>query len=208
MKTIWKFAALCAASCISVSAHSALINVDPDQFASGTDITNAFEGITLSTCVGEPNICDRRESVFSLTSGDASTGTLGFAHDSDNATWGNGVFEWLQIDFSVAFDMVSLDFAANDAGGDSNAQLLAFDTSGVLIDIDTQDFVASGEFTTLTVNGTNISYVQAYWDEINRGESGALDNLVYNAVDVSTPATAAFLGLGVLGLALRRRKQG
>jgi len=207
MKKISKLAALCLVSCISISAHAALVAVDPDDFASGTDISNLFDDITLTTCFNGPGICDNSGGVFSLNSPHSTTGNRAFAHSSTNDTWGNGVFEWLRVDFDVAVDFVSLDFAANDGGGDTNPQLLAFDSFGTQIDISSDDFVASGEFVTLTVTGTNIASIGAYWDEINRQESGSLDNLVYNTVEVSAPASIAILGLGIVGLGLVRRKK-
>lgn len=200
MKNIWKFAAVIIASSISITSQAALITIDPDDFASGTDISNQFADVTLSTCVNEPSTCSNVQPVFTLNSGHATTGDRVFAQTQTNATWGNGVFEWLQADFNVAVNSVSLDFAANDSGGDSNPQLLAFDSFGIQIDIDSGGFVASGEFLTLTVNGNNIAYVQAYWDEINRSQSGALDNLVYNTVEVPAPTGMVFLALSLLGL--------
>jgi hypothetical protein len=100
---------------------------------------------------------------------------------------------------------VSLDFFANDAGGDVNAQLLAYNSSGVLIGSASAALVNFGAPVTLTVNVAGIKFVRAYWDEIGRVQNGGLDNLRWNAVP--EPATWAMMigGFGFVGAAMRRR---
>lgn len=183
--------------------NGAIITVDPDAFPSGTVITNAFPGVTLTTRDSLPPGTNARD-VLAIADSAASTGSNVFAQDSGDPTWGNGIWEFLRADFSSGATQVWLDFAANDGGGDRNAQLLAYDASDTLVDIDTVDFVPAGSFATLTVSAPNIAYIAAFWDETNRIENGALDNLRYE--NIPEPATLSLMVLGGLGFLARRRK--
>jgi hypothetical protein len=184
--------------------------LDPDSFADGTDISTAVAGVTLSTVFagsGDPanpaNITGTG-AVFAVNSSATSTGTRGFAHSNRSTAWGNGIFEYLRIDFASVMSSVSLDFINNDSS-DSNAQLLGFDSGGNLI----SDILFAGPLTgsqTLTVTGA-ISTVFAYWDERNRRDNGGLDNLQYTAaVPVPAALPLMLLGLGAMGAVARRRK--
>jgi hypothetical protein len=196
------FALLCCAS-----VASAVTIIDPDAFPAGTDISNAFPGVTLSTRDGvAPGINAR--SVTSEFDASATTGTLAFAHDGGNTTWGNGQFEFLRADFVGGATSVSLDFFANDIGGDSNAQLLAFDAADMLLDSDLVAFVPFDDFVTLTVSAPNIAYVAAYWDELVRSQNGGLDNLVYERVpEPSTFLLTSTACILVVSCPRRRRNQ-
>lgn len=182
------------------SIASAITIVDPDAFAAGTELTNAFPGVTLTT---RDDLAPGNNSrdVTSETNVLATTGSRVFAHDSGNTAWGNGIFEFLRADFAGGASQVSLDFFANDSGGDTNAQLLAFDSSDTLVDSAFAAFVSLNSPVTLTVSDPNIAYIAAYWDEIDRDQNGGLDNLRFEAVSaVPESGTMTLLGLGLLGL--------
>jgi hypothetical protein len=190
-----------------LAAPAAAATADPDAFASGTDISNAFAGVSLLTVFtgADPEVPTGFGAVYSLSDPDATTGTRAFGHSQNNSTWGNGDFEYLLATFGTATNSVSLDFFANDAGGDVNAQLLAYNSSGVLIGSASAALVNFGAPVTLTVNVAGIKFVRAYWDEIGRVQNGGLDNLRWNAVP--EPATWAMMigGFGFVGAAMRRR---
>jgi hypothetical protein len=189
-----------------LAAPAAAATIDPDAFAAGTNISNAFAGVTLRTVRTGANLNDILgiESVYSVTDGGATTGTRAFGQSAGDSSWGNGSFEYLEAIFDNPIASVSLDFFAND-GSDSNPQLLAFDAMGAQIAIDSGGTITQGSPITLTVTGTGIKSIRAYWDEINRVENGGLDNLVFNAVP--EPATWAMMigGFGLAGAAMRRR---
>jgi hypothetical protein len=175
-------AAILGAMCLfpRVPAVAAII-VDPDASPAGTDITNSFPGVTLTTRDGLAPGTNSR-AVTSAIDALATTGTRVFAHDSGNTTWGDGTFEFLRADFAGGATSVSLDFFANDSGGDRNAELLAFNAANVQVAINTVTFIPANTFATLTVSASSISYVAAYWDRIAHIENGGLDNLRYEPI--------------------------
>lgn len=196
-----------AALAVTGAAASAAV-LDPDSYSNGQDISNAVAGVTLTTVFaggGDPAVdILGTGAVFARNSGAVSTGGRGFAHSSNNVLWGNGSFEYLRVDFTSGASSVSLDFINND-NSDNNAQLLAFDAGGTLVDSELFAANLNGP-ETLTVMG-NISYVFAYWDQINRADNGALDNLQYTAAVPLPAAMPLMLGaFGAMAVARRRRK--
>jgi hypothetical protein len=191
-----------AASLLHSQPAPAAIIVDPDAFPAGTDITNSFPGITLTTRDGLAPGTNSR-AVTSSTDPLATTGTRVFAHDSGNTTWGDGTFEFLRADFAGGATLVSLDFFANDSGGDHNAELLAFNAANVQVAINTVTFVPANTFATLTVSAPSISYVAAYWDRVTHVENGGLDNLRYEPIP--EPSTILLAIAAFAALPTRRR---
>ena len=186
-------------------ANAILITVDPDDFADGTDISNAFSGISLSAIDGGNNIL-LTNSVFSQTSSLASTGTQVFGHDGIfTQTWAQGLVADLRIDFIQATDFVSLDIIANN--GSDPGFLEAYDSTGTLLgSFITQGNLGSGipETATISSGSANIAYVIASG---LGGNDVALDNLIYNSATVPEPTVLALLSFGLLGLGIARRKK-
>lgn len=197
-------AALTAAAMVGATpAWSVLVDVDPDAFAAGTDISNAFAGVTLATVRtgADVNVPLSVDPVFSVSDGGATTGTRAFGQTAADSTWGNGAFEYLLATFSANVTSVTLDFFANDDGGDAGPQLLAFDEFGNLVDTGQAIFVLAGQSVTLTVNGS-IRSVRAYWDEANRQENGGLDHLTFETAAAAVPEPGGLLLAALAGLAL------
>jgi len=199
--------------CVGVGqVNGSIITIDPDAAVSGTVLTNYFSGVTLTTRDGLAPGSNSRDVTAEADSGAATTGANAFAHDGGNTGWGNGLFEFFRADFVGGASQVWLDFKSNDSGGDNNAQLLAFDASDSLIGSINVGNVPAYTFVTLSVSGSNIAYIAAYWDEQLRDSNGALDNLKYNSLTddvVPEPASIAIWSLlGILGLVvgLRRRR--
>ena len=87
---------------------------------SGTLLNNAFPGVTLRALDLPVGAVLLNDEVQSMTADFVTTGTLAFAHGTD-LTWGNGSFEYLRADFADGESEVTLDFIANDDGGDAEA---------------------------------------------------------------------------------------
>jgi len=194
-------------------ASAATSVVDADSFASGTNISSSFPGVTLTAVFGEPSSPTSTGPVYAVAEGLAPTAPNVFAWATNDTAWGNGTFEFLRADFAVPTTSVSLVFAADDSS-DGNAELVAFNAGGAEIGRAQQlSTIALGSPQTLTVTAPDISYVVAYWDEINRDANGILDRLefqVADAVPATTPLTALLLAacLGGLGVFAIAQKQG
>jgi hypothetical protein len=183
------------------TASAALIVVDPDAFAGGTNISNSFTNVTLSgPGQGDPN-------VYSLVSGLASTGTRIFGSGSNGIEWGDGFNAGMRADFAGGTNFVSIDIIGND--GFDVGQLQAFNAANILIGSYTTSGLGSGQVETASVSVAGIAYVIAT-GSANLSESVSLDNLAYDdGASVAVPIPAAALGgvalLGMMGISRVRR---
>ena len=195
-----------AASITVVSAHAAV--VDPDSFSSGTDISNAFAGVTLSalTTTGTLN------PVYSVTDSYASTGDRVFSASSTaNVSWFQGIdfSSALRIDFATVVNTVSIDVISDNHSDYGTLEI--FDASNNSLGYVASSVMTSpGQYTTLTLgSATAIAYAIAGGQD-STVDNVLLDNLQYAATDVPEPATLAIWGLfGVwgAGVAVRRRRK-
>ena len=180
----------------------AAIIVDPDAFTEGTNISNAFPGVTLSA-FGSGNVGQDifvvNPSIQSVEPFQASTGTFVFGTNGPypHLFWDTEVH--LQANFANPVSLVSIDFIGTDAS--DVGELFAYNASNNLLDSATTPALGTNQVGTLTVSSlvNNIAYIVA------AGDSGAstigIDNLQY----IPEPATVCLLGLG--SLVLRRRKR-
>ena len=114
-------------------------NVEPDDFAAGTNIQNVWSGVTLS-------VEGRADAeVFSIDSYDvnlgrymATTGTLVFGNTPvlssalpTGQIWDEATYGLLRVDFDVKTDFVSIDLIYGD---DGTGRLSAYDSDGNLLD--------------------------------------------------------------------------
>ena len=108
----------------ATSAHAMLIVAEPDDFALGTDLTNAFGGITLSIEGSPVNIVLSRSGLFtdgpSAGMSIASTGSLVFGHDLSSPgvdflrVWSANLGSTLRIDFDNPTDYIAIDVIGDD----------------------------------------------------------------------------------------------
>jgi hypothetical protein len=179
-----------AVSALLLPAAAMADIADADGYADGTILDNVFPGVTLSS------VHTSDGHVYALTSSEATTGSSVFAHLNgmlwDN--WGDGIWEYLRADFAPYAVSVSVDFAA-DNGSDRNAELLAYDSGGSLVDSDFYGTPAlgAGQYVTLSVSAPEIAYVLCYGDNVARADAWVLDNMVFEPI----PAPGAFVLGGV-----------
>jgi len=186
---------------------TAVVTVDPDAFPVGTNISNAFPGVTLSS-VGPGFDGDNDPSIFSIDPTlssipfNASTGSLVFG-TNDN-TWpdvfgGLGNAQ-LRIDFSQGSTLVYLDAIGNN--GSDYAKLEAFDSSNNLIDSYFTAQMTVSSFETMMVSGSNISYVVAGGVS---GDSVGFDSMKFQPIPAPGAILLGSIGLGVVSWLRRRR---
>jgi hypothetical protein len=186
----------------TASAASADLIIEPDDFPAGTDISQAFPGVTLSTVnsdLGDP-------TVFSLVPTMpywASTGERVFGHAGDYPVhWVMDTvppfrYGALRADFNPPTPFVMLDFIGNDLS--DYGQLTAYDAQGTLLASLQTGLLAAGDVETLTVaNVGDISYIVA---------GGLLTNTV--CLDhMVIPEPATILLMAALGVWVKRRHPG
>jgi hypothetical protein len=177
--------------------------LEPDDYPSGTDLSNVFPGVTLSTVNSDYG--DAR--VFALQPTEpywASTGQLVFGHvDPYPVHWVMDTYSpfrygALRAHFSPAATLFRVDIIGNDSL--DYGQLSAFDAAGnLLLSLETGP-LAAGDIETLTVSGVgDIAYIYAGG---RLTDTVCLDNMYVELAP--EPATAL---LGALGLVVLRRRE-
>ncbi len=143
---------------------------EPDDFPPTTDLTNAFEGVTLSVA----NSLNQTTTLKVRSNADqySSTGA--------NTFFEEGIPFWTSgLRFRAEFDQpvgeVHLDFISSSTSGQVGT-LLAFDAAGNLLETYTTSSLVSGNVETMTITRStaDIAYITAY---TLSGSFGRLDNL-------------------------------
>jgi hypothetical protein len=194
-----------------------MIYADADGFSDGTDISNAFSGMTLSA-VGRASGLDGK--VYAKTDAYASTGTMTFGNNLANPTlWYFDTHPTtpphpddyaLRIDFDMPAKYLAIDMIGQ---GQSWGVIEAYNSSNNFI---SADFIqpsghdwTDGEIVHAEINphqSYDIAYVLVggrYYDAGHFATPLHLDNL--SAEIIPEPATILLLGLGGLALLTKRR---
>ena len=201
---------LLAMAMFAGAARAVPIVADPDSFAVGTDISNAFPGVTLSAVGrGWNNSTGRIIAVDPLTNQSepfaASTGKLVFGTDDGSYPhlFREAGFMQLRADFADPTNNVSLDFIGNDAS--DTGLLEAYDESGNLLGTVLSSALGIDEVGSVSfeIPTNDIAFILAGGAGIP--SSLGIDNL--RTSHSPEPATLALLGTGLAGLLVLRRRR-
>jgi len=178
------------------SVRAAVIMVEPDAFPAGTNISNAYPGVTLSSIGSDPRVFS-----FTPTLAPASTGARVFGHFTPfEEQWGDGANYDLRADLATATDSVAVDIIGNDSS--DQGTLRAFNAANVQVGSQTSGIVGLGVIQTLTITrpSPDIAYIIASGTTL---ETVNLDNLRFS---IPEPSSLALAGMGGLVIAWRRRR--
>jgi hypothetical protein len=187
---------------LSVSVSAALITIDPDEFAAGTDISHAWAGVTLSSGGGALGLNGK---VYTATSTIATTGTLVFANNRNSPKlWlnmdTNGYY--LRVDFATPANHVLID-AISD-GGTDYPSIGYYTTGGDLVEIPSFSPLGPGQSRLLEITRptADIVYIRVGGYLTTSQYAILLDNLRY---EVPEPASCLLLLSGWLLLKTRKK---
>lgn len=201
MKSVCALIAVTIVLGACVHPVGATVIVDPDAFASGTDISTAYPGVTLSASGSNVSTA----SVFSNALGVASTGTQAFFHDGSQQSEWSDTFFLFRADFAQLVTSVSIDIISNN--GRDPGFLRAFNSSNVQVGI----FNTIGTLGAGTVETASITRVQndiAYIEAAGlTGQTVHLDNLTFVSTVPEPSTLAIWLVLGGLGCVAARRRR-
>jgi len=202
-------------------AGAVLQSIEPDDFANGTIISNAYPGATLSEfdifgggVIGDVYsttddlVATRLGVPLQASTGDRVFGIRPILQFPNEAGDGD-----LRIDFDTPTNFVSVDFIGSNTGTAPNeigiGRMLVYDASDTEIAnllAGPGDGLLFNEVETLTISRTtpDIAYIQ-----LRRAGDNfvAVDNIQFNAVEtvVPEPASLSMLALAAGLLGLRRR---
>ncbi len=206
---------------LALPLSAALVSVEPDLYADGTDLGTLFPELTLSAVGGGLGAGSDPASVLSvdlLTV--SSTGTRVFGHPASVVNFDpQPIDDWLdgnatlgtlnlRIDFHEWVDFISIDVVGNDNGpGLTDFGFLAvYDGSDALLAQVSTAALSFGQIETLTLSGGSPSWAYAIASGLG-GESVVLDNLNVNVVPEPSSAVLLFAGIAAIAIGTFRRRR-
>ena len=200
--------------CTAGPAQATIVVAEPDNFADGTDLTDAFAGVTLSVVpanvVGKPPTkvitVEGATAVGTRTTNPATTGVRVFGQAPQPVAgvqkFNEDRFGLLRADFAVATDYVQIDMIFDD---DDVGILRAFDASGILLGSVKVSGDGRGPVPFVTGIISRISPDIAFITVGGFGSEGdVLDNLQFDLLDaaaVPEPSSLVMLCVALAGLA-------
>lgn len=200
MQSVRMGVSLVVVACLGGAASAG--NVEPDDFANGTDISNSFAGVTLTTVLSESGFGIAGGSVFSYNSPFASTGSRTFGN-SNFIEFGANAPNLKAVFASGTVSSVSID-VIGDIGSDFGF-LSAFRADNSLIQrVETGQLPSFVSQTLTVVSGLNeIAYVVTG----GKGHRALfLDNLQFTDVVIPLPSAAGMGMIGLVVIGARRRR--
>lgn len=226
-----------AASTCYAPAEATLIELEPDMFRVGTNVTNLFEGVTisryLSSSMGSPSYGSVYVEAPPINPGYsdmAATGTHTFGRFSHSiqamSCWAgpycDGYFSAMLIQFDTPTNYFDIAASYGWIGGGDNTIAYAFDSNRQFVGSADQDvsirnrtFDEEGNAVFEYAGIARIGSLDRapYISSIIVGgwdTNGTLDRIRFNSVPgagIPEPSTLLLLGFGLSGLLLWRRRQ-
>ncbi len=207
---------LLASLAVPATSHAVIVQIDPDDYAAGTDISHAWSGVTLSavgTLIDGGSIAAQIYSTEASSVDaalNASTGTRIFNVDPVQLFPYDWLIGEMRVDFATATDYVALDFIGYQDPNNLPSEdvglgvLAAYDASDTLIGQVNTSSLLLNDVQTLSISSmsSNIAYITARRQGIDTPV--LLDNLEYNAVPL--PASIWLFASGLAFIATRRRR--
>jgi hypothetical protein len=186
---------------LSVPLSASLVTVNPDEFAAGTDISTAFEFVTLSSGGGGSGLDGK---VYAAVRS-ASTGDMVFGNSRiSSKLWLNSDTNgyYFRADFTIPTNRVLIDIIS-DAGNDYPS-LWIYTTAGVFEKSDFLSPLGPGQVRSYDIQHAtaDILYIRAGGLGLT-GSTVFLDNLRF---EVPEPTTCLILLSGWLLLKNRKNK--
>jgi hypothetical protein len=183
---------------------AAIVTIDADSFTEGADISDGFNGITLSSVGGFPGLDGK---VYAYSDGLASTGTKVFGNNLGFARqWYADLTQGFafRADFSKPADSISIDIIGDDYSGVDFGILYAYNASNLLLDTVVTTGLGYGQVFNAEIlrPSFDIAYIIAGGSFLTE-DTVHLDNLRINIIP--EPATMLLFGLGGIFLTGRRK---
>jgi hypothetical protein len=191
---------------LSVPLSASLVTVDPDGFTAGTDISNAWAGVTLSSGGGASGLDGK---VYAATSSNVAAGNLVFAHNSISSSTSSRLWlntdtsgYYLRADFAIPTNHVMID-VIRDTGTDC-PYLWIYTIGGALEKKNIINLPSTTQVYTFDIphDTADIASIRVGGYGSTSSYAVLLDNLRF---DIPEPATCLILLSGALFLKRRRK---
>lgn len=192
-------AALISVLILWAAPARATLILDPAAFPAGTDVSNLYSGVILSTAQGTSNMLGTTVidplHLTSTAMGSVFTNGQFFLTSSGSTIWSASQFlgnnTIFRVDFGMAVGSVELLFSPDDT---DTGVLQAYDASGALLDEQIFRSSSASDFTLRVQNGGSpIAYILATY-----GDTGRIGRLTASTISVSEPGTLPLMGVGLL----------
>lgn len=185
---------LCAVLALSatVQVQAAPVLIDFEGYAAGTLITNQYAALGVNFA---------QSSISNYLCCGTPTSALS---SSTNGGGGGGRTGYISILFAAPASNVSFGYA--NYGGETGGTIEAFDVNNVFLESVSYTPASYANLETLNFLSSNIASILITSPSVPT-YMVAIDNLSFDANAVPEPGSVALLGLGIVGLALARRRQ-
>ena len=225
-----------AGALLTPAANAALITIDADSHAAGTDISHAFDGISLAHLTFVPGSGLRRDGVYAAGCADvgnpnsecSALGPASFGHQADNGTISN---TWVWTDFGSRYcltlgytycessphDILEVTF---DSGTDfvqfnstffsDMVDAFALDTAGNFIDLRKEHDVHQAPWSGARFGFETVTLTALNGGNISRlylAGSGGWSSVDRLTYSVPEPETLALMLVGLVGAGVSARKR-